>query len=225
MSTRARGRQAATLAAGASAVRPARCEHRCSPRCHAGAASWPCSAAARPLGAAHATLSGAEPAGCPQRRLLGVRHARGSRSSIYGRYPPEERWRVDAGPRPFFALRRPGVRERDAPQALACSCWSSCSRCWRASCCWGGVFGPALCRHRPLGRPDGQRVVWPSSPWPARCRSASCWRSAGGRTCRSCAALDRLHRAVARRAAACRAVHGRCHAAAVPAQGRRPSTA
>ena len=83
---------------------------------------------------------------------------------------------------------------------------------------------PRLCRHVPVGRADGQL----HAGLRRRGRLAAARHPAGPRPALAAAGgaelLRRLHRAVARRAAADRALHGDGDAAAVPAGGRPIST-
>ncbi len=105
---------------------------------------------------------------------------------IYGFYPIEQRWRVDV----FFALL--ALRHRlaaCAARAVQAGCGDLFLR--RAADRVGHVPArlcaarPVLCVDLAVGRRPGHASWWRPSASCSRCRSASCWRSAGARTCRS----------------------------------------
>ena len=155
----------------------------------------------------------------PGRRLLGLRqHAHPATSSTAptrstsagGSTSPGRCWRIGivwllvAAHRPP----RPGRRSTSSSSSRSSPSWLLA----------GGWLGLAPVADRPVGRPARHAPHRRRSASSSRCRSASCWRSAGARTCRSSSSVSvDLHRVRARRAADHRAVHGQRHAAAVPA--------
>ena len=170
---------------------------------------------------------GPEPRRLPrERRLLGVHHARASRSSSTA-LPGPGTLAADAGLRPVPRLRRPRASASGSRRARA----GLLLLADRVPARWPASCSGAACSACPLSTPSqwgGLMVncvlafvaVAGSLPLGIMLALGRRSRAAGGAEL-----LRRLHRAVARRAAADRDLHGGRDAAAVPAGGRQPRPA
>ena len=139
---------------------------------------------------------------------------------FYGRYPDSEYWRVDLAGVLLVAFCIPAsARSGSASLAVASAAAGAVSSAG-VNAAVGRRVRSRLCRHHALGRVDARRHHLVRH----RGRFAAARHTARARAAIAVAdrarAVDRLHRVVARRAAAHRAVHVRGAGAAVPATGR-----
>ena len=118
-------------------------------------------------------------------RLLAVRQRHNFGQFMFGRYPVDERWRVDSD---RHHLRRASGAAADPARALQAAQRHPVLRgvpVCRLLPAARRLFRPALCRDVAVGRPAGDAGALLCRHRRCRCRSASCWRSAGAPRCRS----------------------------------------
>ncbi len=134
-----------------------------------------------------------------------------STSSCIGRYPIEERWRVNLVGIIFVAAAGAAAHSRRCPYKVlnAITVLRQCSRSWRSSCSLAAGFGLAVCRDAVLGRPAGHAGDVLRRHRRFACRWASCWRL-GRRSKTACRqdAVRHLHRDDPRRPADNGSLHG-----------------